>query len=215
MKSRLVYQLLAAAALTGAVAGYVEISGTVAQPTDGANAVAPDDGRAAAPPTTPAATPPSPRPAANEPPSGNPLWSISLKQLSFTKERPIFSPSRRPPPPPPAAPAYVAPVVQRPPPKPREPERPTVSLVGTVASSSEAIGVFLEPATRNVVRLRVGEDHEGWVLRSVKSREATLEKDSETAVLALPPPGGGDNPMFTNSAPPPLNDPAQRRQPRR
>lgn len=37
----------------------------------------------------------------------NPLWAIPLKQLSNTRERPIFSPSRRPPavagPPPPAA----------------------------------------------------------------------------------------------------------------
>ena len=46
-------------------------------------------------------------------------------------------------------------------------------------------------ATRNAVRLRIGDDHEGWVLRSLKGRDATLKKGSDTAVLELPPAGGG------------------------
>jgi hypothetical protein len=37
------------------------------------------------------------QPAASEIPSGNPLWAIPLKELSATRERPIFSPSRRAP----------------------------------------------------------------------------------------------------------------------
>jgi hypothetical protein len=45
---------------------------------------------------------PTPRIKAGEPerapPSGNPLWAILLKDLSDTRERPIFTPSRRPPP---------------------------------------------------------------------------------------------------------------------
>jgi general secretion pathway protein N len=119
---------------------------------------------------------------------GNPLWAIPLKQLSVTRERPIFSPSRRPPPPAVVNAPYVAPVAARPP-KPAEPERPQLSLVGTVASEREGIGVFVDHTTKNVVRLRTGEAHQGWILRSVEGREATLEKDRETAVLALPPPG--------------------------
>jgi general secretion pathway protein N len=43
-------------------------------------------------------------------------------------------------------------------------------------------GVFLETATKNVVRLRVGEDHEGWMLRLIKAGEVTLVKDGEQAV---------------------------------
>jgi hypothetical protein len=31
----------------------------------------------------------------------------------------------------------------------------------------------------------MGEAHSGWTLRSVKRREATLQRDRETAVLAL------------------------------
>src|SRR5262249_29523717 len=37
------------------------------------------------------------------PPTGNPLWATPVGQLSATRERPLFSPSRRPPPPPPPA----------------------------------------------------------------------------------------------------------------
>ena len=123
-----------------------------------------------------------------EPPApvGNPLWALPLKQLSITRERPIFSPSRRPPPPPPT---YVAPVAVRQPAKPPEPERPAVSLIGTVVGTDVQIGIFLEQATQNVIRLRLGEEHQGWVLRLVKAREVTLVKDvAETLVLG-PPPG--------------------------
>jgi len=204
MNQRLAYVLVAGAAVLGVIAGVIEISRTTAQPTE-SNATPGTAARAAAPPAAPA--------VASPPPSGNPLWTIPLKELSMTRERPIFSPSRRPPPPPVVAAPYVAPVVSRAPPKPKEPERPTVSLVGTVASTTEAIGVFMEAATRNVIRLHVGEDHQGWVLRAIKGREATLEKDSQTAVLELPPPGG-DAAMLANSLPP-EEPPVGRRPPRR
>jgi general secretion pathway protein N len=62
-------------------------------------------------------------------------------------------------------------------------------LVGAIASGSEGIAVFLDQATNNIVRLRTGQDHSGWVLRSVKGREATLQKDQRTTTLTLPVPG--------------------------
>jgi hypothetical protein len=128
--------------------------------------------------------------AAVEPPSGNPLWALPLKELSATRDRPIFSPLRRPPPPP--GPAFVAPVAIQQPAKPPEPEKPAVSLLGTVIGTSDEdrIGVFLETGTQNVVRLRLGEDHQGWVLRLINARNVTMVKDREQAVvLELPPPG--------------------------
>jgi hypothetical protein len=119
-------------------------------------------------------------------PAANPLWALPLEQLSITRERPIFSPSRRPPPPPPT---YVAPVPVRQPAKPPEQERPAVSLIGTVIGPDVQIGVFLENATQNVVRLRLGEEHWGWVLRLVKTREVTLVKDIEQTLPLEAPPG--------------------------
>jgi hypothetical protein len=191
MKMRRAYPLLAAAAVLG-VAAYIEIAHTTAPPSDRPvnSAAAPPSDRAvnsneataqrtaARSPDGSVATPPS---------SGNPLWALPLKQLSITRDRPIFSPSRRPPPP--ATPTYVAPVAVRTPPKPVEPERPSITLLGTILGSTESIGIFFNPTTRDIVRLRVGEDHEGWALRSVKTREATLVKDRERVVLELPPPG--------------------------
>jgi hypothetical protein len=130
--------------------------------------------------------------------AGNPLWELPLEGLSVTRERPIFSPSRRPPPPPPT---YVAPVAVRQPAKPPEPEHPAVSLVGTVIGTDVQIGVFLEKATNKVIRLRLGDEHEGWVLRQVKAREVTMVKDAEQILMLDPPPG--DAPAVRIAAVPP------------
>ena len=125
-------------------------------------------------------------------PVGNPLWKLPLTELSSTRERPIFSPARRPPSTPPT-PIYVGPVTVPPPAKSPELGRPAVSLVGTVIGTDVHIGVFLETATKNVVRLRVGEDHQGWVLHLIKASEVTLVKDGEQAVvLELPSPEAPD-----------------------
>jgi hypothetical protein len=184
----------------GALVTYDQLTGTAAAqqpPAAARQAVAP---QAAAPPQGAAGKDGdgprrvAARGAEPEPPStGNPLWSLPLKQLSMTRERPIFSPSRRPPPPP--APAFVAPVAVRTPVKPPEPQRPTVSLLGTIIGAEDQIGVFLDSATQSIVRLRVGEHHQGWVLRIIKAREVTLVKnDEQPVVLELAAPGGGPLP---------------------
>ncbi|HLH87368.1 MAG TPA: hypothetical protein VKX28_02815 [Xanthobacteraceae bacterium] len=124
-----------------------------------------------------ATSPPAPQ-------AGNPLWGVPLSSLTVTRERPIFSASRRPPAPPVAA----RPVVQvraAPPPAPRGPQRPQLSLVGTVAGA-EGIAVFIDQSSQSIVRLRTGEGHDGWVLRTVGPREVTLQNDRDTAILALP-----------------------------
>jgi len=124
--------------------------------------------------------------AENDVPTGNPLWAVPLKELAVTRERPIFSPSRRPPPPAVVAAPYVPPP---PPPASREPERPPLALVGTVAGENEGLGVFLDQTTNKVVRLKLGDGHQGWMLRKVIGREVTLQKDGQSVTLALPAPG--------------------------
>jgi hypothetical protein len=119
--------------------------------------------------------------------SGNPLWAIPLGSLAITRERPIFSPSRRP-----LAPAVMAPTNVTQPRtvvSPAQPQRPNLTLVGTVVGTTEGFGVFLDQTTHNIVRLKTGEGHAGWILRSVKTREATLEKERQTETLRLPAPG--------------------------
>jgi len=121
--------------------------------------------------------------------SANPLWEIPLASLSNTRERPVFSPSRRPPPPAVAAPQPT----REPPPPPRPPrvDPPQLLLVGTVAGDDEGFGIFVDPTTKAAVRLKVGEDYEGWKLRSVQGREVTLEQGKHSTTLSLPQPGTG------------------------
>jgi general secretion pathway protein N len=116
-------------------------------------------------------------------PSGNPLWAVPLSVLTATRERPIFSASRRPP-----QPAVVASPVDRvSPPVPRkaEPERPPLTLIGAVVGESKAIAVFLDRTNQQIIRLRPGDTHAGWTLSSVLRREVTLRKDDRAEVLAL------------------------------
>ncbi len=145
--------------------------------------------------------------------TGNPLWAIPLKQLSITRDRPIFSPSRRPPPPAVVDRPFVPPPVVRAPPPPRPPERPTLALLGTIAGESDGIALFMETTSQMVVRLRTGEAHEGWVLRSVHGREAQLEKDNRTETVTLPSPGAEAPPPEVPQLPPPME--GVRRPPRR
>jgi general secretion pathway protein N len=134
--------------------------------------------------------------------SGNPLWAIPLTQLTNTRERPIFSPSRRPPLPVVVVQPFVPPpVVARAQPKPME--HPELALLGTIAGEGEALAMFIEPATQNVVRLRTGEAHRGWVLRSVRGRDARLEKGDRIEVVSLSDPGSGVHEAPTPSPPPP------------
>jgi general secretion pathway protein N len=123
--------------------------------------------------------------AAERPLSANPLWAMPIKLFAPTRDRPIFLPSRRPPAPPAAA-VTVARVVV---PKPREPEQPKLALVGTIASDEEKFGIFVDQSTKNVLRLKLGEDFQGWKLQAVQARETTFQKNQLTYVVALPQPG--------------------------
>jgi general secretion pathway protein N len=133
--------------------------------------------------TIPPATPNAP--ATERTISANPLWEMPLKQFSVTRERPIFLPSRRPPAPVASA-VTVAKVVV---PRPKEPEPPQLSLVGTISGDDARFGIFVDQATKNVLRLKVGEDFQGWQLRSIQAREASFQKNQLTFVVALPQPG--------------------------
>jgi general secretion pathway protein N len=130
--------------------------------------------------------PAAPSPPAERALSANPLWAMPIKQFSVTRERPIFLPSRRPPAPPPST-VTVAKVIV--PPKPKEPEQPQLSLVGTIVSDEDKFGIFVDQATKAVLRLRVGEDFQGWKLQSVKGREAAFQKNQQSFVVSLPQPG--------------------------
>ncbi|MGY3533214.1 MULTISPECIES: hypothetical protein [Bradyrhizobium] len=120
-------------------------------------------------------------------PSANPLWSIPLTSLSPTRDRPIFSPSRRALVPPSTSVAAV-PV---PPLSSKRPEKPALSLVGTVVGGFERFGIFVDQSSKLPLRMRVGEQHDGWLLREVQAREVMLEKALNKAIMSMPQPGKG------------------------
>ena len=112
----------------------------------------------------------------------NPLWGIPLRVLSVTRDRPLFSPLRRPP----AAAVISPPVKAANAVRPSAPSGPRLSLVGTVEGNSEGYAVFIDTITQNVVRLKTGQGENGWILRSVSEREAVLYNNDRTEVLDLP-----------------------------
>jgi len=168
---------LAALALSAAGAGAANTPDPLDQPP---SAVLPT-------PVEMAPAAPAEQPARPAEPSGNPLWAIPLSALSATRDRPLFNPSRRGPAPAIAGPVAAAP--PPPPPPPSEPPTPQLTLVGAIVGSNEGIAVFIDRTNNSVIRLRTGQDHLGWVLRSVKGREAVLEKNNKTTTLELPAPG--------------------------
>jgi hypothetical protein len=181
--------------------------------SDTLDAGLPDDARVTAPAPPISADPAPtvrvapPRAAPERTLSPNPLWGIPLTQLYGTRDRPIFSPSRRPPPAAPAFTAEQAPVTAPVPQKELEP--PPLSLVGTIASDDESYGIFLDQSTKAALRLKVGEEYQGWKLRTIQGREVTIERDQQRVSLTLPEPGAassGDAHLLPLTAMPAVTD---------
>jgi general secretion pathway protein N len=119
-----------------------------------------------------------------------------LSSLTATRERPIFSPSRRPP---------TAPVVSAappPPPAPAEPGHPALTLIGTIVGDADHIGIFLDQVSRSVIRLKVRQEHAGWVLVAVEERQVTFEKGTRMSRLALPARGSDGKAPSQGARPP-------------
>lgn len=132
------------------------------------------------------------------PRTGNPLSAIPLSTLSATRDRPLFSASRRPPVPP----------VTPPPPKqealpPPPPEQPLFTLAGTIVSKKASVAILQGSNTDAVFRLRVGEENNGWRVQGISLRSIVVKKGERSVELNLPKPNGtpADLPR-PNGAPP-------------
>jgi hypothetical protein len=131
---------------------------------------------------------------------GNPLWAIPISKLSATRDRPLFSVSRRAPTPAaPAAPAPTSTSVAQPP----APETPPFTLVGTIVGGDSRIAIFFDETSKISSGVREGERASGWTLRSVYPRSATLEESGRVVTLALPEPSGEIGPPPTPGSAPP------------
>jgi hypothetical protein len=115
---------------------------------------------------------PQPQPAAVP---ANPLVMQPLDGLSATRDRPLFSPSRRPPPPPVA-------VVREPalPPPP-----PNVAFLGVVMDGSEAIAVVRARPSGAFTRVQIGDDVGGWKVSQIAGRQLVLSLEGRFATFTL------------------------------
>ena len=123
---------------------------------------------------------PAPGPRSN----GNPLWAIQLESLRMTRERPLFSVSRRPSPP--VAAASPNDTAAPPPAEPAAPEKPQITLVGVVHGADVDMGVFIDETDKSLLRLRIGQAVRGWMVDDVDLRATTLEKADQQVKLELP-----------------------------
>lgn len=118
------------------------------------------------------------------PSAGNPLWAIPLSSLSATRERPLFSASRRPASL--AAPAEPPKDEAPPPPPATAVERPQLELIGTIVGSGSRIALLKAPGSEAPFRLRIGEESAGWRVQSIDLRSIAVKKLGQTVIIDLP-----------------------------
>lgn len=108
---------------------------------------------------------------------------LSLETLTQTRERPLFSSSRRPPPPAIAEPERVEPLLavvsKAPPPPPVAP--PDVRLTGLMLLPNRQMAILEHAPTGEVIRLAAGGELDAWTLRIIDARSIAFELDGREA----------------------------------
>ena len=109
---------------------------------------------------------------------GSPLWAVTLDQLPATRDRPLFSSSRRPPARP--QPPRVAAV---PPPAPRQP--PSVVLLGIVTDADGTWALIRAGGADKITPARLGDEIAGWKVSEIETRRLVLSSDDRSVSFAL------------------------------
>jgi hypothetical protein len=109
----------------------------------------------------------------------NPFVAHSLDEFAVTRDRPLFSPGRRPPPPP-AAPRVAAPAPPPPPPAP-----PDLALFGTLVDAAGGSAIVRPGPSEKPVRVRIGDDVKGWTVAAIDARKIVLALDDQTVTFAM------------------------------
>jgi hypothetical protein len=106
----------------------------------------------------------------------NPLAVHAFSELSATRDRPLFSPTRRPPPPPPVAEAESAP-----PPAPP----PAVLFSGVIMDAKGAVAIIRPDANGRAMYVHAGDVVAGWKVGQIERRKLTLSLDGRSASFTL------------------------------
>jgi hypothetical protein len=128
----------------------------------------------------------------------SPLAAQPLERLSNTRDRPLFSPTRRPPPPPP-----VVAVAPPPPPPP-----PDVALLGVVMDGEDARAVVRAGPAAKILRVGIGDDIGGWKVGQIEARQLVLLLDGRTATFTMFT-GTNAKPPNAGAAQPPPSAPSE------
>jgi hypothetical protein len=132
-------------------------------------------------------------------PPVNPLAAQPLERMSNTRDRPLFSPTRRPPRPPP-----VVAVAPPPPPPP-----PDVALLGVVMDGEDARAVVRTGPAAKVLRVGIGDDIGGWKVGQIEARQLVLLLDGRTATFTMFTGSNAKPPANAGVAEPPSGAPPQ------
>jgi hypothetical protein len=107
---------------------------------------------------------------------------ISLDDLKETRDRPLFSPSRRPRP----ANVEVAVTAPPPPPPPQAPvTAPNLTFLGTFESATEVGAAVQIPPNDKPVVVRYGTYIDGWRVVDISHKRLVLAFQDRTAVFTL------------------------------
>ena len=113
--------------------------------------------------------------------SDNPVADVPLDRLSDTRNRPVFSRSRRPLAPP--APAAIA-VRVEPQPLPLLPP-PGVALFGIVVGPQGARAYIATGAADRIIGVRPGDDVSGWTVTAITQSNLVLSRAERSATFTL------------------------------
>jgi hypothetical protein len=140
---------------------------------------------------------------AQSPPANAPVRSFAmpppLEELRATRERPLFSPARRP-----DADAAAAPdasLVEE------SPDSLPFELTGVVMGADMAIAILHNRDTQETVHLRQGEMLDTWSIEEIAPRHIVLRQDDRQMRLELFPPKPEGSVMVPSSLPPPVTRP--------
>jgi hypothetical protein len=141
----------------------------------------------------------------------NPVATLVLASLSATRDRPLFSSSRRPPqapfvrliePPP------VPPVAPAPP--------PSIALIGVIMEANGSFAVVRagtqagtnQAAANKSIRVRIGDQIDGWMVTQIADLQLVLSRDGRVANFSMfkgrggpPAIGRADRPLLAGRGP--------------
>jgi hypothetical protein len=108
----------------------------------------------------------------------NPLAVHSLDEFTATRERPLFAPDRRPPAPPPVVRVDPQPVDPKPVP-------PSLVLLGVLLDAGQPSAVVRGAPSEKTVRVRVGDELDGWKIAQIAERQLVLARDDRSVTFTM------------------------------